>query len=102
MAMVFCETVNPLSCCTRSFFLLTITIVREHVQAAVGEAWVLVDLVILAAMLICLITYSVYIRTLVNLQPQSSYEVYDSLGGAQARLLLPKKQDSTASNGKLD
>ena len=61
----------------------------------------LVDLLTLAAMLICLITYSVYIRALVTLQPQSTYQVYDSLGGAQARLLLPKKQDSTASNGKL-
>ena len=71
-------------------------------QAAVGETWVLVDLVILAAMLICLITYSIYIGTLLTLQPQSTYEVYDSLGGAQARLLLPKKQDSTASDGKLD
>lgn len=58
------------------------------------------DLTILAAMITCLITYSVHIRTLVTLQPQSTYEVYDSLGGAQARLLLPKKQDSTASNGE--
>ena len=60
----------------------------------------LVDLGILAAMLVCLITYSVHIRALVTLQPQSSYEVYDSLGGAQARLLLPKKQSSSVSDGK--
>ena len=71
-------------------------------QAAVGKTWVLVDLGILGAMLICIITYSVYIRTLVTLQPQSTYEVYDSLGGAQARLLLPKKQDFKASDGKSD
>lgn len=70
-----------------------------HVQAAAGETWVLVDSSILAAMLIWLITYSVYIRTLVSLQPQNTYEVYDSLGGAQARLLLPKKQERAASDG---
>lgn len=55
---------------------------------------------ILAAMLICLITYSVYIQTLVTFQPQDTYEVYDSLGAAQARLLLPKKEDSSAYNGE--
>lgn len=61
----------------------------------------LVDLGILAAMLICLITYSVHIRALVTLKPQSTYEVYDSLGGAQARLLLPKKQTSSTPDGQL-
>ena len=69
-------------------------------QAAVGETWILVDMSVLAAMLICLITYSVYIRTLIGFQPQDTYEVYDSLGASQARLLLPKKQDATAYNGE--
>lgn len=53
-----------------------------------------------AVMLVCLITYSVYIHSLVDFQPQGTYEVYDSLGGAQARLLLPKKQDPSTYNGK--
>ena len=69
-------------------------------QAAAGETWVLVDLGILAAMLIWLITYTVYIQTLVTLHPRNTYEVYDSLGGAQARLLLPKKQDPATSDSK--
>ena len=59
------------------------------------------DLAVLASMLICLITYSVYIQRLVDFQPQDTYQVYDSLGGAQARLLLPKKQDSSVDNGEL-
>ena len=60
----------------------------------------LYDLGVLAAMLICLITYSVYIHRLVDFSPQTTYEVYDSLGGAQARLLLPKKKDPTTYNGQ--
>ncbi len=69
-------------------------------QEAVGKTWVLYDMGLLAAMLICLVTYSVYIQSLVDFQPQDTYEVYDSLGGAQARLLLPKKKDPTTSNGQ--
>ena len=57
------------------------------------------DMVVLACMLICLITYSVYIQSLLGFQPQSTYQVYDALGGAQARLLLPKKAESSAYNG---
>lgn len=53
-----------------------------------------------AAMLVCLITYSVYIHSLVDFQPEGTYEVYDSLGAAQARLLLPKKQDPSGHNGE--
>ena len=68
-------------------------------QDAVGETWVLYDIAVLTAMLICLITYSVFIERLVNFQPQNTYEVYDSLGAAQARLLLPKKA-LTAHNGE--
>lgn len=68
-------------------------------QEAVGKTWVVYDLGILTAMLICLITYSVYIQSLVDFQPLDMYEVYDSLGGAQARLLLPKKKDPTTYNG---
>ncbi|KAL0020772.1 hypothetical protein WJX77_012245 [Trebouxia sp. C0004] len=68
------------------------------VQEAFGKTWVLYDMALFAAMLICLITYSVYIHSLVDFQPQSMYEVYDSLGGAQARLLLPKKQDPSTYN----
>ena len=64
-------------------------------QAALGETWVLYDICVLTAMLICLITYSVYIQRLVDFQPQDTYEVYDALGSAQARLLLPKKDDSS-------
>jgi len=71
------------------------------VQAAFGETWVVYDLAVLASMLICLITYSVYIQSLVDFQPQDTYQVYDSLGGAQARLLLPTKQDSSVDNGEL-
>ena len=69
------------------------------VQEAVGKTWVVYDLGILTAMLICLITYSVYIQSLVDFQPLDTYEVYDSLGGAQARLLLPKKKAPTTYNG---
>ncbi len=71
------------------------------VQAAFGETWVVYDLAVLASMLICLITYSVYIQSLVDFQPQDTYQVYDSLGAAQARLLLPTKQDSLVDNGEL-
>ena len=60
----------------------------------------LYDLGVLAAMLICLITYSVYIHRLVDFSPQNTHEVYDSLGGAQARLLLPKKKNPTTYNGQ--
>ena len=70
-------------------------------QAALGETWVLYDVGVLASMLICLITYSVFIHSLVDFQPQDTYEVYDSLGGAQARLLLPKKASNTTYNGEL-
>ncbi len=49
-------------------------------QEALGETWVLYDTAVLASMLICLITYSVYIQSLVDFQPQDTYEVYDSLG----------------------
>ena len=72
------------------------------VQAALGETWVVYDLAVLASMLICLITYSVYIQSLVDFQPQDTYQVYDSLGAAQARFLLPTKQDSSVDNGELD
>ena len=58
-------------------------------------------MVLFAAMLICLITYSVYIHSLVDFQPEGTYEVYDSLGGAQACLLLPKKQDPSTYNGEI-
>ena len=59
----------------------------------------LYDMAVLASMLICLITYSVYIQSLVDFQPLDTYEVYDSLGGAQARLLLPKKKNPSTYNG---
>jgi len=79
--------------------------VRNHhydwSQEAFGKTWVLYDMALFAVMLVCLITYSVYIHSLVDFQPQGTYEVYDSLGGAQARLLLPKKQDPSTYNGKL-
>ena len=65
-------------------------------QEAFGETWVLYDTGVLVAMLVCLITYSFYIQTLVDFRPQNTYEVYDSLGGAQARVLLPKKQNPAA------
>ena len=80
---------------------LKVVIAMTCVQAAFGETWVVYDLAVLASMLICLITYSVYIQRLVDFQPQDTYQVYDSLGGAQARLLLPKKQDSSVDNGEL-
>ncbi len=54
---------------------------------------------VLAAMLICLITYSVYIQSLKGFDPQNTYEVYDSLGGAQARLLMPREENLAAYNG---
>ncbi len=69
-------------------------------QEAFGKTWVLYDMALFAAMLICLITYSIYIHSLVDFQPEGTYEVYDSLGGAQARLLLPKKQDPSTYNGE--
>lgn len=69
-------------------------------QEAFGKAWVLYDMAILAAMLVCVISYSIYIHSLAAFQPQDTYPVYDSLGGAQARLLLPKKQEPTSHNGK--
>ena len=69
-------------------------------QEACGQAWVLYDVAILTAMLICAITYSVYIRSLADFQPHDTYPVYDSLGGAQARLLLPKKQEPSTYNGE--
>ncbi len=62
---------------------------------------VLYNMAILTAMLVCLITYSIYIQSLVDFQPQVTYEVYDSLEGAQARLLLPKKQDPSTYNGEV-
>ena len=64
-----------------------------------GETWVLYDMAVLASMLICLITYSVYIQSLVDFSPQATYEVYDSLGGAQAHLLLPKKKNPSTYTG---
>ena len=54
---------------------------------------------VLAAMLICLITYSVYVQSVRDFSPQNTYEVYDSLGGAQARLLLLKKSNNASYNG---
>ncbi|KAL0024068.1 hypothetical protein WJX79_002467 [Trebouxia sp. C0005] len=74
------------------------TSVWKILLAAFGETWVVYDLAVLASMLICLITYSVYIQSLVDFQPQDTYQVYDSLGAAQARLLLPTKQDSSVDN----
>ncbi len=68
-------------------------------QEAFGKTWVLYDMGVLATMLICLITYSVYIQSLNTFSPQNTYEVYDSLGGAQARLLLPKKENPSTYNG---
>lgn len=69
-------------------------------QSAVGETWVLYDLGLLVAMVICLITYAIYIQIMADFQPQHTYEVYDSLAAAQARLLLPKKADPTYWNSK--
>lgn len=71
------------------------------VQEAFGKAWVLYDMAILAAMLVCVISYSIYIHSLAAFQPQDTYPVYDSLGGAQARLLLPKKQGPSTHNGEI-
>ena len=51
--------------------------------------------------LICLITYAVYVQTLADFQPQNTYEVYDSLAGAQARILLPKKADPATTNSEI-
>lgn len=58
------------------------------------------DVAILTAMLICVITYSIYIQSLADFQPHDIYPVYDSLGGAQAHLLLPKKQENSTYNGE--
>ncbi|KAL0020782.1 hypothetical protein WJX79_001465 [Trebouxia sp. C0005] len=71
---------------------------RNTIQEAFSKTWVLYDMAMSAAMLVCLITYSVYIHSLVDFQPEGTYEVYDSLGAAQARLLLPKKQDPSGHN----
>lgn len=70
------------------------------VQEALGHTWVLYDLGLLAAMLICLLTYAVYLKTMAQFQPQNTYEVYDSLGGAQAHVLLPQKMDPPTWNGE--
>ena len=51
-------------------------------------------------MIICVITYSIYIQSLADFQPHDTYPVYDSVGGAQARLLLPKKQGPSTYNGE--
>ena len=69
-------------------------------QEACGQTWVLYDMAILTAMLVCVITYSIHIRNLADFQPHHIYPVYDSLGGAQARLLLPKKQEPSTYNGE--
>ena len=69
-------------------------------QDAFGEAWQLYDLGLLVATVICLITYAAYIQTMMGFSPPDTYEVYDSLGGAQARVLLPKKVDPTSWNSK--
>lgn len=58
------------------------------------------DVGVLVAMLVCLITYAVYVQTLRDFQPQNTYEVYDSLGGAQAHVLLPKKVNPLTWNSK--
>lgn len=71
-------------------------------QEAVGDTWVLYDIGMLMAMLVCLLAYAVYVQTMVDFQPQNTYEVYDSLGGAQARVLLPKKVDPTSWNGEYE
>ena len=69
-------------------------------QEAIGKTWVLYDMGVLTAMLICLITFGVYVQSLREFSPQNTYEVYDSLGAAQARLLLPKKNNPTSYNGE--
>lgn len=69
-------------------------------QEALGGTWVLFDLTALAAMTVCLIAYSISVQSLRGFSPQPTYEVYDSLGGAQARLLLPKKNSTSLHNGK--
>ena len=71
-------------------------------QEAVGDTWVLYDIGMLMAMLVCLLAYAVYVQTMVDFQPQNTYEVYDSLGGAQARALLLKKVDPTSWNGEYE
>lgn len=86
--------------CTGATGLVFDLAIAVLLQEAFGKTWVLYDMGILAAMLICLITYSVYIQSLVDFQPVDTYEVYDSLGGAQARLLLPKKKEPTTYNGQ--
>ena len=86
---------------------LPLTVTSNHLQlpcsaqVAFGETWVLYDLGVLGSMLICLITYSVYIQSLVDFKPPDTYEVYDSLGPAQAHHLLPKKHNPSAYNGNL-
>lgn len=51
-------------------------------QDALGQTWVLFGMAVLAAMLLCLITYSVWVQSLRGFSRQHTYEVYDSLGGA--------------------
>lgn len=69
-------------------------------QEAFGETWVLYDMGLLVGMLVCLITYAVYVQTLMQFRPHNAYEVYDSLAAAQARVLLPKKVDPPYANSK--
>lgn len=69
-------------------------------QEGLGETWVLYDLSLLVAMVVCVITYTVYVVKIVDFWPQNTYEVYDSLGGAQAHVLLPKKVDPAVWNGE--
>ena len=51
-------------------------------------------------MLVCILSYAVYVQTIADFQPQNTYEVYDSLGGAQARALLPKKMNPLTWNSE--
>ena len=60
----------------------------------------LYDLGVLLAMLVCILSYAVYVQTIVDFQPQNTYEVYDSLAGAQARALLPKKSSPLTWNSE--
>lgn len=69
-------------------------------QEGLGDVWVLYDLGLLLAMLVCLAAYSVYVHTMLDFRPLNSYEVYDSLGGAQAHVLLPKKVNPSAWNSE--
>ena len=71
-----------------------------QLQEGLGETWVLYDFSLLVAMVVCVLTYTVYVVTMVDFRPQNTYEVYDSLGGAQAHVLLPKKVDPAVWNGE--